>query len=209
VTDLAAVPEFPDVTAFSEVLNRHGVRYVVIGGTAAQFSVPNLITYDVDFTPATDRGNLDRLSAALAELQVRIRTTAVPEGLPFAHDGASLGRAKMWNLQCAQGAIDITFEPSGGGYDHLAPRAHVVTLRGVEIPVADLADIVASKKLANRPKDTYTYTIVYNLRSSSGPKGAVSGVSGIRCRSPSSEMNMVSQPTWAADSTPPRRSSVG
>ncbi|MHB1486649.1 MAG: hypothetical protein ACYCS7_07810 [Acidimicrobiales bacterium] len=59
----------------------------------------------------------------------------------------------MWNLQCSYGFFDITFEPAGGGYDHLAVRARVVTVRGVEIPVADLADVVVSKRLANRPKD--------------------------------------------------------
>ncbi len=149
----AEVPEFPDVPAFVEVLNRHGVRYVVIGGAAAQFFVASVITRDVDFTPAIDRDNLERLSAALRELGARIRTHAEPEGFAFAHDGASLGRAKMWNLQCAHGAFDITFEPAGGGYDHLALRARVVTVRGVDIPVADLADVVASKRLANRPKD--------------------------------------------------------
>ena len=125
----------------------------MIGGAAAQFSVPGLVTFDVDFTPAIDRANLDCLSSALTELQARIRTDAVVEGLPFAHDGVSLGRAKMWNLQCANGAFDITFEPAGGGFEHLAARARVVTVRGVDIPVADLEDIVASKRLANRPKD--------------------------------------------------------
>jgi hypothetical protein len=92
---------------------------------------------------------LDHLSAALTELRARIRTDAVVDGLAFAHDGISFGRAKMWNLQCAYGAFDITFEPAGGGFDHLAARARIVTVRGVEIPVADLADIVASKRLAS------------------------------------------------------------
>lgn len=151
--DEIEVPEFPDVPAFVEVLNRHGVRYVVIGGAAIQFVVPSLITNDVDFTPAVEPGNLERLSAALHELDARIRTPAVPGGLPFAHDGVSLGRANMWNLQCAHGAFDITFQPSGGGYDHLAPNARLVNVSGIDIPVADFADVVASKKLANRPKD--------------------------------------------------------
>jgi hypothetical protein len=106
-------PEFPDVPAFVSVLNRHGVRYVVIGGFVAQGFISDYVT----------------------------------------HDGASLMRAKMWNLQCAFGEFDITFEPAGGGYDHLAPRAHVITVRGVDIPLADLADVVASKRLANRVKD--------------------------------------------------------
>jgi predicted nucleotidyltransferase len=152
-SDPPDIPEFPDVLAFVSVLNRHGVRYVVIGGYVAQGFISDYVTHDVDFTPATDRENLDRLSAALSELGARIRTDAVTEGLPFAHDGGSLMRAKMWNLQSALGAFDITFEPAGGGYDHLAPRAHVITVRGVEIPLADLADVVASKRLANRVKD--------------------------------------------------------
>lgn len=143
----------PDVPAVVEVLNRHGVRYVVIGGWVAQAYVESYVTEDVDFTPATDPDNLERLSAALTELDARIRTEVVPEGLPFAHDAVSLGRTKMWNLQCRHGAFDIAFEPAGGGYNHLAGHAHLVNVRGVEIPVVDLADVVASKRLANRPKD--------------------------------------------------------
>ena len=62
-------------------------------------------------------------------------------------------RAKMWNLQCAFGAFDITFEPAGGGYNHLALRAHVITVRASTFRWPDLADVVASKRLANRVKD--------------------------------------------------------
>lgn len=148
-----AVPEIPDVPALAEVLNRHRVRYVVIGGFAAQRVVAEYVTYDVDFSPATDRQNLERLSRALDELHARIRSDAVPEGLPFSHSGESLARAKMWNLQCGLGAFDITFEPAGGGYEHLVPRARAVELRGVQIPMADLADVVISKRLADRAKD--------------------------------------------------------
>lgn len=148
-----AVPEIPDVPALAEVLNRHGVRYVVIGGYAVQRAVADYVTNDVDFSPATDRENLERLSGALRDLGAQIRTDAAPEGLPFDHSGESLARAKMWNLQCRFGAFDITFEPAGGGYDHLAPKAQVVEVRGVELPVADLADVVASKRLAGRAKD--------------------------------------------------------
>jgi hypothetical protein len=96
---------------------------------------------------------LERLSAALGELRARIRTATVAEGLALDHDAAYLARANMWNLQCAHGASDITFQPASGGYDHLAVRARLVTVRAVDIPVAGLADVVASKRLADRPKD--------------------------------------------------------
>jgi hypothetical protein len=40
-------------------------------------------TQDVDVTPATTEDNLTRLTRALKRLQARIRTDAVPGGLPF------------------------------------------------------------------------------------------------------------------------------
>jgi hypothetical protein len=91
--------------------------------------------------------------AALTELGARGGSDAVSEGRPFAHDGTSLMRVMMWNLQCAFGEFDITYQPAGGGYDHFAPCAHVITVPGVDIPLADLADVVATKRLAIRVKD--------------------------------------------------------
>jgi hypothetical protein len=44
---------------------------------------PSGLTRDVDVTPSTTRENLHRLAAALHELDARIRTEAVPDGLPF------------------------------------------------------------------------------------------------------------------------------
>lgn len=183
-------PGIPDVPAVVEVLNRHGVRYVVIGGWVAQAYVESYVTEDVDFTPATDPDNLERLSAALTELSARIRTESVPDGLPFAHDAVSLGRTKMWNLQCPLGAFDIAFEPAGGSYDYLARNAHLVNVRGVEIPVADLADVVASKRLANRPKDQLVLPQLDQalIDRDKGPEG-----SPIRVESPSDRARPTAQ----------------
>ena len=69
-------------------LNRFGVKYVVIGAFAAQLQgAPIPRTRDIDVTPATDAANLRRLFDALHELQARVRTVDVPQGLPFEHDG--------------------------------------------------------------------------------------------------------------------------
>lgn len=77
-----------------EVLARHGVDFVVIGGFAAElYRAPVPPTKDVDVTPTMAASNLTRLSAALYELDARIRTAEVPEGLPFSHDANSLARA--------------------------------------------------------------------------------------------------------------------
>jgi hypothetical protein len=60
----------------------------------------------------------------------------------------------VWNLICAAGPFDLSLIPSGTeGYGDLARHARVVLVDGVETPLADLADIVRSKRAANRVKD--------------------------------------------------------
>jgi len=57
-----------DAPAIFEVLERHGVQYVVIGGYAAELHGSNRRTVDVDVVPETTLDNLDRLVGALREL---------------------------------------------------------------------------------------------------------------------------------------------
>ena len=148
-------PEDFDAATIIATLNRHGVQYVVIGALAAQLQgAPIPRTRAIDITPASDHDNLHRLSAALHELKARIRTADVPEGLPFDHDGASLSRARVWNLTTPFGAFDLSFVPSGTeGYSDLARHAHVTESYGQLVPVADLDDVIRSKEAAGRPKD--------------------------------------------------------
>ena len=112
------------------------------------------VTNDVDITPERARDNLDRLSAALKELDARIRTDAAPEGLPFDHDGESLAAADIWNLSTTAGDLDISFIPAGtDGYSR-SPEGRVeLDVLGLTIPVASLADVVRSKEAAGREKD--------------------------------------------------------
>ena len=135
--------------------NRLGVEYVVIGGYAGELhaaAVPP--TRDIDFTPRVTQENLGRLSQALTDLGARIRTEGVPEGLPFSHDAASLAGVGIWNLTCEFGEFDISFMPSGtDGYEDLVRTALRVEVRGEQMPVASLADVIRSKEAAARPKD--------------------------------------------------------
>jgi hypothetical protein len=144
-----------DAESIIATLNKYGVKYVVIGAFAAQlYGAPIPRTRDIDVTPASDSGNLKRLSAALHELEARVRIADDPEGLPFDHDGPSLGRARVWNLTSPYGEFDISFVPSGTqGYDDLARRAQVIESHGESVPVADLDDVIRSKEAAGRPKD--------------------------------------------------------
>jgi hypothetical protein len=135
-------------------LDRHGVRYVVIGGLAAILHGAPYVTTDVDIVPEEARRNLERLSAALRELNARIRVAGEEGGVPFGHDADSLARVRLWNLVTDRGNLDIAFEPSGTrGYEDLRRDAVQMTVRGVDVPVASLADVIRSKEAAGRERD--------------------------------------------------------
>src|SRR5258705_9569995 len=73
-------------------LARHQVRFVLIGALAARLQGFPRFTEDADITPARDSNNLQRLAAALRELDARIYTEQIPEGLVFDCSAAMLAR---------------------------------------------------------------------------------------------------------------------
>lgn len=152
------------------VLERHGVEYVVVGGFAARMHGATRPTRDVDVTPATSQENLDRLAAALRELHARVRTEAVPDGLPFSTSAEALAGQRMLNLQTAHGELDLTIRPAAfeGGYEELAPRAIRRNVGNVQVRVAALADVIRSKETAGRRKDQEALPELYQLAGTTG-----------------------------------------
>jgi hypothetical protein len=145
-------------------LDRHGVRYVLIGGLAAVLHGSPLPTVDADICPSVDPENLARLAAALAELDARIRTPDSPEGIPFPRDAAFLGNVALLNLVTKYGDLDLSFQPAGtGGFSDLQTRAIDVTIRSLTVPVAALEDVIRSKEAADRPKDHRTLPVLREL----------------------------------------------
>jgi predicted nucleotidyltransferase len=135
-------------------LDRHAVRYVLIGGLAAILHGAPHITTDVDIVPEEALRNLERLSAVLRELNARIRVSGEEEGVPFGHDAESLQRVRIWNLVTDLGNLDITFVPSGTqGYEDLRRDVVSMRVRGIDVPVASLADVIRSKEAAGRDRD--------------------------------------------------------
>ena len=57
-----------DPDAILSVLEKEGVRYVVIGGLAAVLHGSPLLTQDIDICPARDPENLKRLASALSSI---------------------------------------------------------------------------------------------------------------------------------------------
>jgi hypothetical protein len=152
-----------DGPAILRVLSAHGVDYLLIGGFAAAAQGSPIPTNDVDVVPADGHDNYARLSAALTELDARVRAEGV-EPLPFSHDADSLAAALIWNLTTKYGDLDITARPSGTqGYDDLKRDAIEVELRGVTVRMASLADVVRSKEAAGRDKDRRALPVLREL----------------------------------------------
>jgi hypothetical protein len=145
-------------------LARHRVDYVLIGALAARLQGFPRMTADADITPSRESDNLRRLAAALGDLDARIYTDTVPEGLPFDCSAAMLERGDLWNLVTAAGRLDIAFRPSGtDGFDDLIKGAVRFEVYGGELLASSLRDILRSKEAADRPQDRQDALIIREM----------------------------------------------
>jgi hypothetical protein len=147
------VPYSPD--KILEVLERHDVRYVVIGGLAAEIRGSPYITRDVDVTPARNRENFVKLAAALNELEARLRVPDLDSPLEIPLDERSFDQGTTWTYVTKHGDLDVALLPDGTqGYDDLRRAATREQLTdSLEVSVASLADVIRSKEAAGREKD--------------------------------------------------------
>jgi hypothetical protein len=147
------VPYSPD--KILEVLERHGVHYIVIGGLAAELRGSPYATRDVYVTPSRERANLGRLADALRELKATLRIPNVDGPVEFPLDQHSFDWGTTWTFVTEHGYLDIALLPDGTrGYDDLrkgASRERITD--SLEVNVASLADVIRSKEAAGREKD--------------------------------------------------------
>lgn len=148
-----------------EVLIRREVRFVVIGGLAAQAHGSPSITGDMDICYARDGDNLDRLAQALDDL------AAVRRGLPPDSprmpplDRRTLRAGGLFTLVTRFGDFDLLATPDPGlDYERLRTHAVTATVHGAAVQIASLDDLMAMKRAAGRPKDRIELEILGALR---------------------------------------------
>lgn len=132
------------------------VRFVVVGGVAAQLRGWTETTLDLDIVPDPEPDNLGRLARALNDLDVRWRVAGAPDGHPLAAplDAATIARHVSLALTCEHGPVDVVLHPDGiDGFAELESAATVERLAGSPVLVASAAHIVRSKQAADRLKD--------------------------------------------------------
>ncbi len=167
-----SVPEEPgalDPAGIIAALEHHRVRYVIIGGVAAQLHGSAAPTRGLDLTPERSAPNFARLAAALASVEAQEWVPGFGYPLQLPMDRRRLAGDRVLLTQTPYGRVDVVPSPHGvpGGYDELEPRAHRVQAYGAELPVACLDDLVRSHGAASRAKDKLALARLIDLRLSS------------------------------------------
>jgi len=161
---MSELQEF-DPDAMLEVLVRHDVRFILVGGIAAQAHGSPSLTGDLDICYARDHDNLGRLAAALADL------SAVRRGLPADAprmpplDARTLRAGGLFTLATRYGDFDILATPDPGfDYQGLLRHAITTTVHGAQVHISSLSDLIEMKRAAGRPKDRIELEILGALR---------------------------------------------
>jgi transcriptional regulator with XRE-family HTH domain len=156
-------PRF-DPAGLLEVLVRHDVRFVLIGGLAAVLHGSPYLTEDVDISPAPEPGNAQRLATALVELEAR-PAGSTRQGT----DGEHLSPDRLQSVTAVRlatklGRLDLMWEPAGtGGFEDLRAHARATDVGGLSVLVASLPDVIRSKEAAGRSDDRATVPTLRRL----------------------------------------------
>jgi hypothetical protein len=143
----------------------HQVRFIVVGGLAAQAHGSPSLTGDLDICYARDGENLARLAATLQEL------VAVRRGLPADTprmpplDARTLRAGGLFTLTTSAGDFDLLANPDPDlDYERLRVTAVSTNVAGEPVLVASLDALITMKRAANRPKDRIELEILGALR---------------------------------------------
>jgi predicted nucleotidyltransferase len=148
------VTDRPPLSA-DQILRRlveRGVDFVVIGGIAGVLHGSARNTFDLDICFATDDANLVALGDVLIALGARLK--GADEDVPFVPDARTLRRVELLTLVTSLGELDVVARPSGAPpYRDLRRNADRYDLRGFNVSVASVDDLIAMKQAAGRAKD--------------------------------------------------------
>jgi hypothetical protein len=141
------MPRF-DPLGLLGVLDRHRVAYIVIGAFARVVQGAEEVTRGVDIVPSPKPDNLERLNAALEELDA-----AAAGGGSVSLDAA--GSDELVELSTSRGELKIVRQPAGTrGYEDLRRQATREPLgRGIRPAVASIDDLARMLAALGREED--------------------------------------------------------
>ena len=141
-----------DFFALLSTLTAHKVDFIVIGGVCAVLHGAPVTTYDLDVVHSRDPENLNRLLAALRELDAVYREPLPRRIAPGISHVASPGHQL---LTTRFGPIDLLGTVNEGqGYEELLPTTVELQVEeNLRVRLVDLETLIALKEEAGRDKD--------------------------------------------------------
>lgn len=133
-------------------LAQNQVEFIVVGGMSAVLHGSTHVTLDLDICYRRTPANTARLAAALAPLNPQAR--GLPPGLPFVLDARALQLGSNFTLVIGSESLDLLGDMAAiGGYEQVIKQAEDMEVAGYSVKVLSLAQLIATKEAAGRPKD--------------------------------------------------------
>ncbi len=147
----AGRPNAPTVEMLRDLASAH-VRFIVIGGVAAQLLGSPRVTRDLDILYDTSADNLGHLAEVLTRWHAYLR--GVEPGLPFIPDAKTIKAVEVLTLDTDFGWFDILQRVAGiGTYVDAIRTADSVQLGDFSVNVLSLDSLIRSKLATGRPRD--------------------------------------------------------
>lgn len=133
----------PLLRAVLQAMQKHGLEAILIGNAGAAIHGAPVTTLDFDFMFRDTPVSMRKLKAVAKELKAVILRPCYPV-------------SKLYRMVDDDLGLQVDFMPVVDGvksFNSLRSRAARLTLENAPLLVASLADIVASKQAAARPRD--------------------------------------------------------
>ncbi|WKZ59694.1 MAG: nucleotidyl transferase AbiEii/AbiGii toxin family protein [Cyclobacteriaceae bacterium] len=138
-----------DVTLLVGNLNKHGVRFILIGGFAMAFHGHVRATNDIDFWIENTPENMDKLRQALLD-------SGVAEAQIMRNTMQLVGGFTVFNLMETGFQIDLMHNLKAFkeiDFNQCYARVQRANYNGVDISVLNAEDLLKEKRETNRDKD--------------------------------------------------------
>jgi len=131
-----------DFKEFIQCLNKHRVRYLLVGGWAVGIYGNPRATKDIDFLIATDDANIEQLQRALYEF-----------GAPIVENKVFQEPGNVYRMGSSPIQIDIINQASGIDFESSYARREILSSDEVDISMISRADLIRNKKASGRHRD--------------------------------------------------------
>ena len=137
---------YPDFREFLEALNKHSVRYLLVGGYAVIMHGYSRTTGDMDLWIDQTPENYENLKNAFDTFKMPVFDMTLENFL-------ATDKFEVFRFGRRPVAIDIMVKMADFNFDECYKRAHFFEDNGLSIPVVHINDLIAAKKIAGRAKD--------------------------------------------------------